>query len=168
MKVVVIGIGNVLVADDGVGIRAVRELKSIVADERVSFAEIECGGFDLLDLLAGCDNAIIIDAMRTDCHSPGSVLGFALHAPFSHPSSSSLHTIGLEGILAFGCAVGISLPSEVMVLGVEGREMETFGAPMTPEVDSALPHLVEAVLFRLRDRMPGVRLAARTITESIF
>lgn len=156
MKVVIIGIGNTLAADDGVGVRILCDFQSSVADERVACLECERGGLDLLDALAGFERAIILDAARTGSHLPGTVLEFTLRAPYLHDCSPSLHTIGIGGVLALGEAAGVKLPEEVAIFGVEAADIETFGAGCTPVVEAAIPGVVMRLKRRILELVPGI------------
>lgn len=149
MKVVVIGIGNLIASDDGVGIQSVRKFQRSFADEGVTCVECERGGLDLLDLMKDFDAAVIVDAARTGACSPGSVTTFVARKPFALATHRSLHTMELDSVLAFGSLMGMPLPDEVTVLAVEALDIETFHEGCTGEVQSAIPHVVT----RIRDEI---------------
>ncbi|HCV42673.1 MAG TPA: hypothetical protein DGH68_04250 [Bacteroidetes bacterium] len=150
MKITVIGIGNTLATDDGVGIRAVEQLRSVVTDERVFIAQSERGGLDLLDLLEGYSSAVIIDAALTETKPPGTISSFSIQKPFTAESLPSLHTIGLGTVLAFGTAMGIRLPEKVTVYTVEAKDIETFHEACTPEVEAAARDLANMLVIELQ------------------
>lgn len=155
MKVTVIGIGNTLATDDGVGIRAVEQLQGVVSDERVCFAQSERGGLDLLDLLEGYSRAFVIDAALTGTKLPGTISSFKIRMPFVAEPLPSLHTIGLRTVLAFGTAIGINLPEEVTVYTVEARDIETLHEGCTREVEAAIQDLADMLAGELQKTVPG-------------
>ena len=167
MTVVVVGIGNTFAADDGVGIRILRDFQSLIADERVTCLECERGGLDLLDALAGFECAFILDAARTGSHPPGTILELTLRAPYLHECSPSLHTIGIGGVLALGETAGVDLPEEVTIYGVEAADIETFGSGCTPVVEAAIPGVVMRLHDKLATLVPGLRIASSLRTETV-
>jgi hydrogenase maturation protease len=162
----VLGIGNTLASDDGVGILAVRGLREFLIDERVVPLECERGGMDLLERLQGFESALIVDAARTGMKSPGEVTLFTFVAPFSGSAGPSLHTIDLAGLLAFGERVGMDLPREVTILAVEAQDFETFHEGCTWMVQRAIPDVVGRLAMEIRRILPDVGLARRRGNEA--
>ncbi len=139
MKTLVLGLGNPILSDDGVGFRIARGLKGRLADGEVTVAEASLAGFDLLDLLIGYDRAIIIDAIQTDEGKPGSVYRLSLdefeaasHAPFCHG-------VNLTTAIRLGRQLGLNLPSRIDIFAVEATDVSTFGEDLSPEVERAVP-----------------------------
>ncbi len=154
----VIGIGNLLAADDGAGILAVRRFSDRTGDGRVCCVESERGGLDLLDILARFEHAIVVDASLTGTRPPGRVNSCVLRRPFASASSPSLHTIGLDSVLGFGLAIGINVPDEVTVLTVEVGDIESFGGACTPEVEEAIDVLVSRITDHVRMLVPDLKI----------
>lgn len=156
MGITVIGIGNELATDDGAGIRVVRQLRNVISDVRVCYAESERGGLDLLDLLEGHATALIIDAARTGTKASGTISSFNIRRPFVVESLPSLHTIGLCTVLAFGAAMGITLPQEVTVYTIEATDIETFHNGCTSAVEAAIQDLTDTLVLELRKILPDL------------
>ena len=163
MRAVVIGIGNPIASDDGVGIRAVKDFQKTFADERVTCVECERGGLELLDLIRGYDAAVIVDAAKTEASPPGAVTTLVARQPFAPGSHRSLHTMELDSVLAFGSLMGMQLPDEVTVLAVEAADIETFHEGCTPEVESAIPDVVT----RLQRQVLSIISAHREIQVTV-
>jgi len=139
MKTLVLGLGNPILSDDGVGFRIARGLKGRLADREVTVAEASLAGFDLLDLLIGYNRAIIIDAIQTDEGKPGSVYRLSLdefdaasHAPFCHG-------VNLTTAIRLGRQLGLNLPSRIDIFAVEAIDVSTFGEDLSPEVEMGVP-----------------------------
>jgi len=158
MRVVVIGIGNPIASDDGVGIRSVREFGASIDDDRVCCVECERGGLELLDLIADGDSAVIVDAAHSGSAPPGSMTETVIRRPFASTAYSSLHTLELHSVLGFGSLMGMRLPDEVKVLAVEAADIETFHEGCTPGVERAIPDII----FRLRQEILKVLPDLRT------
>lgn len=165
MNIAVIGIGNSLASDDGVGIETVRALGRDLQDEHVRYMECERGGLDLLDMLAGFDIAMIVDAAKTGVHPAGHVSTVSLRGPYACPDSRSLHTMDLHSILAFGAAMGMQLPGDVRVFAVEAADTETFHEACTAEVQSAIPHVAKRIREEIRQFLNG---DGRTVTGGLL
>jgi hydrogenase maturation protease len=147
MRTLVIGLGNTLLTDDGVGLRVVRALTPRLAGTAdVDVAEDSHGGLRLMERMVGYDRAIVVDAMTTGA-PPGTIRRLAISELATRHSASS-HDVDLATALAVGRGAGASLPDDeaVVLFGVEADEVETFGEMLTPPVEAAVPLVVEGVL----------------------
>lgn len=156
MKTLVLGLGNPVLTDDGVGwhvTRALRARRNLEADLQIE----ECcrGGLALMERMIGYDRVVVVDAMRLGV-LPGSVrrLGVA-DLPTQH--SASTHDVSLQTALAVGRAAGADLPADhrVLLVGIEADDTETFGETCTPLVAAAVEQAVATVEDALeRERSP--------------
>lgn len=155
MKTLVLGLGNPIISDDGVGFHVSRAVASRVAGD-LSGADLTCaqsslGGLRLLDLMGGYGRAVIVDAIQTRDGRPGDV--YRLHAGELQWTlhSGSSHDLSLSGALALGRALGMSLPPDeaIVLIAVEAEDVLAFGETCTPAVMAAIPRAVEAVLAEL-------------------
>lgn len=150
MKTLVLGLGNPLLRDDSIGLRVVQELRARLGDKPdIEVDEDYWGGLRLMERMIGFDRAIIIDAIQTDAE-PGTI---HLLSPNDIPTvrSSSAHDMNLPTALELGRQAGAQLPSasDILLVGVEAADVQTFDETLTPEVEDALPLAVEAVLTAL-------------------
>jgi hydrogenase maturation protease len=150
MKTLVLGLGNPLLRDDSIGLRVVQELQARLGDKPdIEVSEDYWGGLRLMERMIGFDRVIIIDAIQTDAE-PGTI---HLLSPNDIPTmrSSSAHDVNLPTALELGRQAGAQLPraSEILLIGVEAADVQTFDESLTPEVEGAVPKAVEAVLTAL-------------------
>jgi hydrogenase maturation protease len=142
--------GNTILCDDGVGIYVVQDAARRYQRDDVDFMDASVGGMRLLDVIAGYDRVIMVDAIRTADGSPGDVR--RLH-PGDLPTlhSGSTHDLSLTGALALGRGMGMKLPADedFVIIAVEVEEVWTFGEECTLAVAEAIPRAVEAVLAEL-------------------
>jgi hydrogenase maturation protease len=142
--------GNTILCDDGVGIYVVREAARQCQQDDVIFAETSVGGMRLLDVIAGYDRIIMVDAIKTAAGNPGDIR--RLH-PGDLPTlhSGSTHDLSLTGALALGRGMGMKLPEDedFVIIAIEVEEVWTFGEACTPAVTEAIPRAVETVLTEL-------------------
>jgi hydrogenase maturation protease len=141
----IIGLGNELLSDDGVGIRVVQELKKRLADTSITFEELAVGGLELLDHIVGCRECIIVDAITSGEQPAGTLFRF-IQLPDQEPVKlTSSHQIDLGQVLGLARLLGASLPKKLTVYGIEVADITTFREACTEEVSKAIPKLVELI-----------------------
>ena len=150
MAAIVIGVGNPLLGDDGVGIRVARELSRRLGDRSgVTVTELYAGGLRLMEAMVGFERALVVDAMVSGSCPPGTVRRFAPDELGTTRNLRCAHDTSLPAALAMGGMLGLSLPEEIRVWGVEAACCEEFGETLTPPVDRAVPGLVEELARQL-------------------
>ena len=145
MRTRIIGLGNELLSDDGLGIGVVRQLRKRLTDGEFEFQELSVGGLGLLDHLAGCDRCIIVDAIATGEHPPGTVMRFLQTADSDPVTLTSSHQIDLSQVLGLARLLGSEIPRTVLVYGIEAGDAVTFHDECTRDVRRAIPKLVDTI-----------------------
>lgn len=153
MRILVLGMGNELIADDAVGVIAARELEGRVSD-RADVQTTAMHGLALLDLLSGYDAAVIVDAVCTGRREAGDV--FEIDPASLRPvPGASPHFAGLPELLSLARRLGVPFPQRLRIVAVEVRDLLTVGGPMTPAVREAVPAVCEHVERALEDLRSG-------------
>ena len=149
MRIVVLGVGNILLSDEGVGVRAVESLKrEYRLPPEVEVIDGGTSAMEMLDDLACADHLIIVDAVRSG-KPPGTMVRIAGDAvPVFFKTKLSPHQIGLSDVLATLALTG-ELPGGVTVIGVEPYSLAT-GMALTPQVEAVLPKVVAQLTDELR------------------
>jgi len=147
-KPLIVGLGNELMGDDGVGIAAARRLR---ADNTVRADIIDCNlsGVSLIDVLSGYSKVIFIDAIRTKENSIGDLVELNLEDFRSIPSVSPHHT-GLPELVDISRKLGIDFPDEIRIIGVEIEDRHELGTNLSEPIEKAMDGLLEKVRFYLR------------------
>ena len=148
-RVLVLGIGNLVMSDDGVGVKVVQQLQ-----REYSFAEgvkiMDGGtlGLDLLPMLEGIDHLIVVDAVETG-RRPGTCVRLAgEELPVALETKVSAHQMGLKDLLSVARLLGHS-PGEMVLIGVQPGSIE-MDTELTPEIEAVLQELVDNVLDELK------------------
>ena len=146
-RTLVLGLGNPLLRDDGVGLRVARELAAKLSPNPDVDIELDYwGGLRLMERMVGYDRAIIVDAIRTDQVS-GTI---HILSPEDIPTqrSASAHDVNLVTALEFGRQAGAKLPENgsIVLIGIEAEDVQTFDEQLSPEVEAAVPAVVQTVL----------------------
>ncbi len=148
-RVVVVGLGNPLLTDDAVGLRVAELLAERLAGSPVDVLQSSWGGLRFIDLLAGYDRAIVVDAIEWGRGPPGTVYRLAGPDGIATVRAVSYHDLSLGSALALGRVLDIPLPSETIFFAVEAAETRVFSETLTPAVEAALPEVVRRVEAQL-------------------
>jgi len=147
-RVLILGLGNLLLGDEGIGVRVAEELKGLELPNGVAVVEGGTGGLGLIGLMEEYQKVIIVDAADMG-HPPGRVVRFTpLEAQLKTVETPlSLHQIGLGEVLALAKALEVA-PAEWVIIGIQPRRVE-MGAGLSSEVEGAIPQIIRIILDEL-------------------
>jgi len=147
-QALVLGIGNILVQDEGVGIRALEWLQAHCVCPNVQMIDGGTMGLDLLHYLEGIDHLLILDAIQAN-KPPGSIITLRGDAvPTFLGMKISPHQIGVHDLLAVAQLKG-STPPEVVILGVQPQNLGV-GLELSPVVSAQVEPLARQGLAQLK------------------
>ena len=150
MKIIVLGIGNLLLSDDGVGVHVINKLENeFEFPENIRLIDGGTKGLDLLPFIEDSDRVLIVDAanFRKEPGAIDTVEGDKIPAFLS--TKLSVHQIGLPDLL-FAAKLMEITPSEMCLIGIQPKSMET-GTELSEEVKNRLEELTGKVLQKLKD-----------------
>jgi len=146
-KAVVIGIGNLILKDEGVGVHVVRELQQRDLPPGVEVMDGGTATMDLLGVIQEAEKVVVVDALRGG-GQPGTVYRVSpADLSCEAERTLSLHQVGLLEVLEIAQHLGGH--GEVVIIGVEPKEI-SWGMELTPDVQAKVPEIVEAVLNELQ------------------
>lgn len=145
-KVLLLGLGNDILSDDGVGLHIVREIRARLGGrgdiEVIDTCEM---GLSLLDMIVDYENLVLVDAVQTRQAPPGTLQEIALDDMKILPLMAP-HFFGIGEIMAMGRQLGMNVPRRVRIFAVEAGDPFTVNTQMTTPLIQALPSLVGAVM----------------------
>lgn len=146
-KTVILGVGNVLLSDEGVGIHVVQELMKMSFPPAVKVIEGGTSGFGLLNIVMETERLIVIDAVKGG-GEPGTMYLFNIKdAPdFPDGYKTSVHEVGILEVVHLAGLIGNK--PETTIIGVEPKSLES-GMVLSSEVGAKIPRIIELVLSRL-------------------
>ena len=161
MKTLVVGLGNPILTDDGVGVKVAYEVeKAIMAaphladnGDKIDVIEASAGGLRLMELMIGYDRLVLIDAFSAVSErQPGKIHRMTFDdlrdiSPTQH--SSSAHDTTFVTAIEMGRTIGLKLPTMISIYGIEVENLYEFGDEPTPAVAAAIPEATAAVLSEL-------------------
>ena len=139
VKTLILGLGNPILSDDSVGLHVARVLDKRLVQPEVVVVETSATGLEFLDLLAGYDRAIIIDAIQTNEGKPGQVCRLTPDDFDNTRHTSMPHDINFATALELGKKLGLPLPQQIVIFGIEAKDLISFSEECTPEVMAAIP-----------------------------
>jgi hydrogenase maturation protease len=156
----VLGLGNLVHADDGVGVHAIQRLQQ---DSRVppGVVLVDGGtqGLALLPHISGYRRVLVIDALDVG-EAPGTVVRLEGRALDALPGKPSVHQLGFADLMIALKLLG-DTPEELVVIGVQPSSTE-WSAELTPPVSDSLDRLISAVLEQLSSwERPAAAVGAR-------
>ncbi len=146
MKTLILGLGNSIRCDDGVGNRVAQALESKVHDPEITVMEANADGLSLLDLLPEYERAIIIDAIETPQGKAGQIYRLDKQDLVSYDYTPTTHNVGIGTALQLGNKLGVTLPEDVIIFAVEVADVISFSQELTPKVEEAVPRVVKMIL----------------------
>lgn len=146
---VIIGMGNPLLADDGVGIAVAHAVARQLRERmELTVTELHTGGIRLMEAMAGFRRAIVVDAMVSGA-IPGTVQRFDPKDFVTTKNTFSSHDTDFATAYDLGLMAGITLPEQVSFWGIEAGEFDLFAERFTAEVCAAIPGAVQLIVAEI-------------------
>jgi hydrogenase maturation protease len=153
MKTLVLGIGNDILGDDGVGIHVARAVARKISAKETRVEETGAAGLSLLELIKGHERLIIADAILTDNTEVGKIHRLTLKDLAKTNNSITPHDAALATTLEIGNSLFPGeMPREVVIYGVQIPNVEQFSGRMTPAVKAAVPEVVRLILAEIKGK----------------
>lgn len=149
-RILVMGVGNPLMRDEGIGPRAVELLRAgYLFPDHVDVVDAGTMSYMILDLLRGVDRLVIVDAIRETGHPAGTVLVLTPDDIAATQVMHSMHDVRVADIL--GAAALVDRAPKTVIVGVQIESIEEWVLELSPACAKALPVAVAAVLDQLEE-----------------
>jgi hydrogenase maturation protease len=157
---VVLGLGNPILGDDAVGLQVAAALERLLIEDPVAGVQVVTStraGFEVIDLLAGAARAIIVDCLEVPDPQPGRIRRLDLE----HVSGASRlvgpHDISVSVAFELAGTLGVEMPHEVEIYGIEAAATRGFGETLSPAVQAAVATLSRDLHAQLKQRGSAAR-----------
>jgi hydrogenase maturation protease len=145
-SVLVLGIGNTLLGDDGVGIYVARKMRETCSQEgQIDIAEANGGGIALLDFLSGYTKVVIIDAIITKKGKPGTLYKLSLEDLGTVVEPYMLHAIDLRTAVELGRMLGYHIPEDITLYAIEIRNNTIFTEGLSDDLEAVVPSVIKQI-----------------------
>ena len=151
MKTIVLGVGNPILRDDGVGIHVAEELKKRIKDPKIKIDLAYTGGMNLLDMMIDHDRAILIDAVKMKNRNLGDIDIFNIGEMTAFHTCNP-HDVSLPQAIDLAKKLGENnIPKDISLIGINIGEIPSeFGEELSSEIAKAIPKAVELVEKEVR------------------
>ena len=153
MNTRIIGLGNALLTDDGVGLYTVREVGRLLTaaglDSEADIVESEVGGFELMELIAGWKRIILVDSIQFAGVEPGTVIRINPDDLHTSLRLRSVHDVDLPTVLKLGNQLGLAMPEVLTIFGIEGEDLLTIGEGLTEAAQRGMKEAVNEIIQEL-------------------
>ena len=151
MRTLVLGIGNPILGDDGIGFHIAQELAKEIKDENIDVKDTSVNGLNLLELIVGYDKLIVIDAIMTEDEKVGEIYRLKpRNSSETAWSTISLHHLNLATTIEIGKKLfPKEMPGEVIIFAIGAQEVTEVTGEMTARVKEAIPRAINLVLEEL-------------------
>jgi len=141
-KTLILGLGNTLLRDDGVGVRVAEKLQA--EDLKAEVRNGATLGLSLFEILTKCEKALVVDAVDMG-KAPGTMACFSAQEILALPESKnfSLHEIGLLEVLKIGQTLNEEFRN-VTIIGIQPQDLRQ-GESLSPEVEKVIPQVIEMI-----------------------
>ncbi len=150
-KILILGIGNYLLGDEGVGVHALREMEKMQWPENITLLDGGTGGFHLLEHLQSHDKVIMIDATM-DQNPEGTIVVRTPKFANDFPPSLSSHDIGLKDLV--NAMVLLDDLPEIFLFTITIRDISKVTTDLTKEIEIKVPNLISQVKEKVTTLCP--------------
>ena len=143
-KTVIVGIGNILLGDEGIGVHVVSALRSKDLPSNVEVIDGGTATLDLLPIINGVSKLIVVDAVKGK-GEPGSIYRFTPDdIKTEKKTATSLHQIGLLDVLEMAAKIG-EKPKSTVIIGIEPQNTD-WGLEPSAKIKEKIPKIIDVVL----------------------
>ncbi len=148
--ILVLGVGNLVLKDEGVGVHVAQRMQEMDLPSHVEVLDGGTMGFDLLDDIEGRKKVVIVDTVKGG-QPPGTVYRMTIDDIDEMPKSRvSLHDIDMTDVFKLADLFEIEKP-EIVIIGVEPKDMESTSMELSPEVEARIPKEIEVVMREIEE-----------------
>jgi len=144
-KNLILGIGNTLLSDDGIGHRLTEDLSELLNPEFFDFATILIYSMETLHLIRNYENLIILDGKITRNRIPGEISIFNSQTYSGTLHLDNFHDISFRDLIFLGEELEINLPEQIHIIAVEIEEDRVFSEELSPTLQKLYPEILAKI-----------------------
>jgi hydrogenase maturation protease len=149
----IIGLGNPILGDDGIGWVIAEELEKKIEESpelfngEFEFKFLSLGGLSLMENLVGFSKVFLFDSIHSGSYPKGTIFSLPLSGlpNLSSGHSTAVHDTSLANALEVGRMIDLILPNEIWVIGIETDEIYTFSEDISVELTEAIPKVMKII-----------------------
>ncbi|RQD75499.1 MAG: hydrogenase maturation protease [Candidatus Syntrophonatronum acetioxidans] len=149
-NILVLGVGNILMADEGIGVHVIKEMESLDLPENVELLDGGTAALDLIPYLKGRNKLIIVDCIDTQ-DPPGTIYRLSPEdlENIKTFTISSMHQIGLAETIKLSKLLGNN--SDIVIIGVAPKNYNQYRIEISPELNKVVPKIIDIIFKEMKD-----------------
>ena len=152
-KILILGIGNEILKDDGIGPKLIKDLQKESFPKRICFKSSSMGGLEILEMIREFHTVLILDAIKTKEGKPGDVYYFNPSDFHETMHLSNLHDVNFITAIELAKKIKLSIPETIHIIAIEIVEDLEFGHSLSPELEEKYPEILERVHGHLYSKL---------------
>jgi hydrogenase maturation protease len=152
-KVLILGVGNYLMGDEGVGVHLARQLSTELNDERIDVVDGGTGGFQLMELFESYPTVILADA-TLDHGEPGTIRLIQPKFSSDFPKAMSTHEIGLKDVVE--SLILLDKLPQIYLFVISIEKVQPLSIDLSPEIENSISELKVKVVELAKSLLPSL------------
>ncbi|MFH1453933.1 MAG: hydrogenase maturation protease [Armatimonadota bacterium] len=153
LKILILGLGNDILCDDGIGIKLAKDLQREFSSYNYEFLPASIDGIALLDVMDGYDKVIILDAFQTKDIDIGEVAVLGIEDLKHTVFIGSPHSINLATALKMSEKLNYNIPEDIVIIAINVFDVQTFAEELSSEIQSQYPQILKKVREIIKDKV---------------
>jgi len=149
-KILILGIGNELLKDDGIGPKIVKDIKPYFLKPNIDFKISALGGMETIEIMRDYDEVVIIDGIFTEGGIPGTVYFSSYPYNKNTLHISNAHDISFDMSVKLARKLSIPVPREIQVIAIEIVEDREFGEELTMPLQERYENILSSIIDMLK------------------
>jgi len=150
-KLKIVGIGNTILSDNKITFLVMEKLNTIIRNDDIDIGFITSTGMTLLDAIEGFTHLILIDTVKTGKVMVGEVLRYSLSDYDLSPRGKMISGLTLKEIFLLGEKMGLMMPGEVHILGIEIEEDKIISEEVSQKLLAAIDYIADKTLTTIKE-----------------
>lgn len=154
-KITVIGLGNKVLGDDGIGAHLISDLQRVLNLDGISYQISVNGGLEIIELLNEYQKAFIIDGIRTAEGNPGDIYFMDSNDFLETLHISNFHDVDFITALKLAEKIDFRIPEKISIIAVEINEDKVFNESLTPSLQEKYPDILQLTINSIKSELHG-------------
>lgn len=143
MKTLVVGLGNPILSDDGIGTIIVNDLRKKLDHTLFDFATENISSLEIINLIQGYENLIVIDGKMTSNGIPGDITIFSVTDYYGLSHLDNYHDVSFRDMIKLGKSLNLEIPERIQIIAVEIAEDKLFSKNLSPVLRSKYNEILQ-------------------------
>ena len=155
-KTLILGIGNPLLSDDGIGTRIVQDLEGKLDSDVFDFFSVYVCGMDLINIIQGYENLLVIDGKITQTGNPGEITFYTDQNYEGMAHMDNYHDISFRDLIKLGRDIGLDIPNKIHIIAIQIVEDKTFSKELSLPLQNSYESIFQNIKVFTEDLVQNI------------